>query len=52
MAGSNLKREIVITANGKGAESVLNVLKKHMKDLHDQMVQLEHDGNANTKEYR
>ena len=52
MAGSNLKREIVITANGKGAESVLNVLKKHMKDLHDQMVQLEQDGKANTKEYR
>ena len=52
MAGSNIKREIVITANGKGAESVLTVLKKHMKDLHDQMVQLEHDGNANTKEYR
>lgn len=52
MAGSNLKREIVITANGKGAESVLNVLKKHMKDLHDQMAQLEQDGKANTKEYR
>ena len=52
MAGNNLKREIVITANGKGAESVLNVLKKHMKDLHDQMAQLEQDGKANTKEYR
>ena len=52
MAGNNLKREIVITANGKGAESVLNVLKKHMKDLHDQMAQLEKDGKANTKEYR
>ena len=52
MAGSNLKREIVITANGKGAESVLNVLKKHMKDLHDQMAQLDQDGKANTKEYR
>ena len=52
MAGNNLKREIVITANGKGAESVLTVLKKHMKDLHDQMAQLEQDGKANTKEYR
>lgn len=52
MAGSNLKREIIITANGKGAESVLTVLKKHMKDLHDQMAQLEQDGKANTKEYR
>lgn len=52
MAGNNLKREIVITANGKGAESVLTVLKKHMKDLHEQMVQLEQDGKANTKEYR
>ena len=52
MAGSNLKREIVITANGKGAESVLTVLKKHIKDLHDQMAQLERDGKANTKEYR
>ena len=52
MAGRNIKREIVITANGKGAESVLNVLKKHMKDLHDQMAQLEQDGKANTKEYR
>lgn len=52
MAGNNLKREIVITANGKGAESVLTVLKKHMKDLHDQMAQLEKDGKANTKEYR
>lgn len=52
MAGSNLKREIVITANGKGAESVLNVLKKHMKDLHDQMAQLEQDAKTNTKEYR
>ena len=52
MAGRNLKREIVITANGKGAESVLTVLKKHMKDLHDQMAQLEQDGKANTKEYR
>lgn len=52
MAGSNIKREIVITANGKGAESVLTVLKKHMKDLHDQMAQLEQDGKANTKEYR
>ena len=52
MAGNNLKREIVITANGKGAESVLTVLKKQMKDLHDQMAQLEQDGKANTKEYR
>ena len=52
MAGRNIKREIVITANGKGAESVLTVLKKHMKDLHDQMAQLEQDGKANTKEYR
>ena len=52
MAGNNLKREIVITANGKGAESVLTVLKKHMKDLHDQIAQLEQDGKANTKEYR
>ena len=52
MAGRNIKREIVITANGKGAESVLTVLKKHMKDLHDQMAQLEKDGKANTKEYR
>ena len=52
MAGRNLKREIVITANGKGAESVLTVLKKHMKDLHDQMAQLEQDGKANAKEYR
>ena len=52
MAGNNLKREIVITANGKGAESVLTVLKKHMKDLHDQMAKLEQDGKANTKEYR